>query len=72
VVTKGVYSIWSQAHVPLGSQGQVKTNSTPSAHDHHPPSGWGAPSWFHNVLTYNEKVVEYWTKNSLKIYVNQN
>ncbi len=62
VIIKGVYCIEIEAHVPLWSQGQIKTNSTPSAHGHHPPSGWGTPSWFHNVETYNEKVVEYWTK----------
>jgi len=29
----------------------------------------GAKSWFHNVWTYNEKVIEYWTKFSLKISI---
>jgi hypothetical protein len=31
----------------------------------------GIPSWFHNVLTYNGEVIEYWTiffvQNSLKL-----
>jgi hypothetical protein len=32
-----------------------------------------AGSWFHNVSTYNEKVIEYFTKTKLvKIHFNQN
>ncbi len=31
-----------------------------------------ALSWFHNVLTYNEKVIEYLTKFSLTIHLNKN
>jgi hypothetical protein len=32
----------------------------------------GAPSWFHNILTYNGEVIEYWTIFSIKIHFNQN
>jgi hypothetical protein len=32
----------------------------------------GAPSWFHNILTYNGEVIEYWTIFLLKIHSNQN
>jgi hypothetical protein len=33
-----------------------------------PLTSRGAPSWFHNVLTCGEKIIEYWTFNSkLKI-----
>jgi len=31
----------------------------------------GVLSWFHGVLTYDEKVIEYWTKFSLEFYLNQ-
>ncbi len=31
-----------------------------------------ALSWFHNVLTFGVKVIEYWTNFSLKNHLNQN
>ncbi len=37
-----------------------------------PSMNRGAPSWFHNFLIYDGKVVEYWTKFSLKIHLNWN
>jgi len=30
----------------------------------------GALSWFHNVSTYNEQIINYWTKFLLKIHLN--
>jgi hypothetical protein len=32
----------------------------------------GASSWFCNVSTYGGEVIEYWTKFSLNIHLNQN
>jgi hypothetical protein len=32
----------------------------------------GALTWFHKFLAYGGEVIEYWTKSSLKIHLNQN
>jgi hypothetical protein len=45
--------------VPLGTIGKPCTSK-------------GAQIWFRNVWTYSGKVIEYWTKFSLKIHSNQN